>query len=78
VHDLRALLHLASGRLPDPTATVRDSRALRSTQRLAIGPATTAPSAVRVTSATKQDWAQQVGMLVESFQKATGESVELA
>jgi transposase len=31
VHDLRALLRLASGRAPDPTAAVLDSRTLRST-----------------------------------------------
>jgi transposase len=31
VHDLRALLRLAQGRAPDPTATVLDSRTLRST-----------------------------------------------
>jgi len=31
VHDLRALLRLAQGRAPDPTAAVLDSRTLRST-----------------------------------------------
>jgi len=31
VHDLRALLRLASGRVPDPTAAILDSRTLRST-----------------------------------------------
>jgi transposase len=31
VHDLRALLRLASGREPDPTAAILDSRTLRST-----------------------------------------------
>ncbi len=31
VHDLRAVLRLASGRAPDPTAAVLDSRTLRST-----------------------------------------------
>ena len=31
VHDLRALLRLAQGRAPDPTAVVLDSRTLRST-----------------------------------------------
>ena len=30
VHDLRALLRLASGRTPDPTAAIFDSRTLRS------------------------------------------------
>jgi transposase len=30
VHDLRALLRLASGRTPDPSATILDSRTLRS------------------------------------------------
>jgi hypothetical protein len=30
VHDLRALLRLASGRTPDPTAAILDSRTLRS------------------------------------------------
>lgn len=30
-HDLRALLRLASGRAPDPTAAILDSRTLRST-----------------------------------------------
>ena len=33
---------------------------------------------MRVTLVAKQDRAQQVGMLVESLQKATGASVELA
>src|SRR5215217_331781 len=31
VHDLRALLRLASGRTPDPSAVILDSRTLRST-----------------------------------------------
>jgi Transposase DDE domain len=31
VHDLRALLRLAKGRAPEPTAAVCDSRTLRST-----------------------------------------------
>jgi transposase len=31
VHDLRVLLRLASGRAPEPTATILDSRTLRST-----------------------------------------------
>ena len=30
VHDLRVLLRLASGRAPDPTAAILDSRTLRS------------------------------------------------
>jgi hypothetical protein len=53
VHDLRALLHLASGRLPDPTTTVMDSRISCSTQRVVIGSATTASSARKTRSCTR-------------------------
>jgi transposase len=47
VHDLRALLRLASTRTPDPSAVILDSRTLALRPKADTASATTAPSARR-------------------------------
>jgi transposase len=95
VHDLRAVLRVAAGRPPEPTAAVFDSRTIQSTpesgaragydgyKRRKGSKAHMAVDtlghllALHVTAADEQD-RDQVAILAESVQEATGESVELA
>ena len=93
VHDLRAVLRMASGRPPEPKAAIIDSRLLRSTpesgtragydgakrgSKLHMAVDTRGHLlALHVTPANHDDRAE-VGCLAEAIQIATDQSVELA
>jgi transposase len=84
VQDLRALLRVASGRNPQPSAAILDSRTLQSSPESGAragydGAVDTLGQllALRVTPANEQDRAQ-VGQLAQQVQIVTGETVEMA
>jgi transposase len=76
VHDLRTLLRLASGRAPNPTAAILDSRTLRSSPE--SGHRAGYDGAKRKKGSKVHAAVDTLGHLAEAVQEATGESVELA
>jgi len=94
VHDLRALLRLASGRTPDPSAAILDSRTLFARERAHRagydGAKRKKGSKVHAAvdtlghllalhvTSANEQDREQVEKLAEAVQEATGESVELA